>query len=197
MTIQESPESAMLTWKGLSSLPIPKEVQLSSDSFDIEMRREGISALPSPFNRADCWVSCREAWPHVDPDFEGLMFITIVIQGDHRYSQLMPNHTHTVRGVFPGSIFTTDPMALHWLAPNSDSGVGFVGLQFEVPYIDIDIFYADLLEELSAVGDVRSNKAAYCDSLLVASGDYVGVPPGPLARRMVGSSNAGARGIPK
>lgn len=181
MTIQTSPKSATLAWAGLSKLPIPSEVRLAADGFEIHTCREGISNLPVPFNKASCWVSCRDSWPHNDPDFEGLTFITIAVQGDHRYSQLLPNHTHTVSGVFPGLVFTTDPLSLHWLAPNSDNGAGFIGLQFEVPYTDSDGFYAELLEQLAALGEVRELKPAYCGSLLFANDEYVGLPPGPLA----------------
>lgn len=181
MTIQTNPKSAMLTWPGLSKLAIPSAVSVAADGFIIEISREGISNLPAPFNKATCWLSCREAWPHADPDFEGLMFITIAVQGDHRYCQLLPNHTHSVCGVSPGSVFTTDPLSLHWLAPNADNGAGFIGLQFEVPYTEADDFYAELLEQLSEFGTVRSSSPAYNDSLLIAASEYVGPPPGPLA----------------
>ncbi|KAF0255742.1 hypothetical protein [Pseudomonas putida] len=181
MTIQTTPKSATLAWDGLRKLPIPSEVVLAADKPEVHVSKEGISGLPAPFNRASIWVSCREVWPHNDPDFEGLIFITITVQGDHRYSQLMPNHTHTERGVFPGTVFTTDPMALHWLAPNSDHGAGFIGLQFEVPHAEADSFYVELLEQLSAVGKVRELPPSYCDSLLVATDEYKGLPPGPLA----------------
>lgn len=180
MTIQTTPQSAMLTWPGLSTLPIPSAVVLAAEGFEITISREGIAELPAPLNKADCWVSCRESWPHADPDFEGYIFITLAVLGDHRYCQLLPNHTHSVRGVFPGLVFTTDPLSLHWLAPNMDNGCAFVGLQFEVPYHEVDIFYAELLEQLSSLGAVRSFEPAYCDALLVAAGDYVGTPPGPL-----------------
>lgn len=181
MNIQTTPHSATLTWPGLTTLPIPSAVLCGSESHEIQISREGIDQLPAPLNKADCWVSCREAWPHADPDFEGCIFITLVLRGDHRYCQLQVNHTHSVRSVFPGLVFTTDPMSLHWLAPNMDSGPGFVGLQFEVAYHEVDTVYAELLDQLALLGEVISLRPAFCDALLVAKGEYVGTPPGPLA----------------
>lgn len=180
MTIQTTPQSAMLTWPGLSTLPIPSAVLCGSESHQIQISREGIDQLPAPLNKAHCWVSCREAWPHTDPDFEGYIFITLVLRGDHRYCQLLVNHTHSVRGVFPGLIFTTDPLSLHWLAPNMDNGSGFVGLQFEVAYHEVDNLYVELLEQFATLGHVVRHEAEFCDALLVAKSEYVGTPPGPL-----------------
>lgn len=180
MTIQTTPQSAMLIWPGLSTLPIPSAVLCGSESHQIQISREGIDQLPAPLNKAHCWVSCREVWPHTDPDFEGYIFITLVLRGDHRYCQLMVNHTHSVRGVFPGLVFTTDPLSLHWLAPNMDNGSGFAGLQFEVAYHEVDNLYVELLEQFATLGQVVRHEAEFCDALLVAKSEYVGTPPGPL-----------------
>lgn len=124
---------------------------------------------------------CREAWPHVDPDFEGDIFITLAVQADHRYSQLLANHKTTVTSVFPGQLFTTDPLSLHWLAPNSDSSPGFIGLQFEVPYHQADSYWDELVDELGKLGHIQSREPPREDALLVASSEYLGTPPGPLA----------------
>ncbi|MCF5372003.1 hypothetical protein [Pseudomonas syringae] len=185
MKIQTTPQSAMLSWPGLSALPIPPTVLLAAEGFEIQINRDGIDQLPPPLNKADCWVSCRESWPHSDPDFEGYIFITLALRADHRYCQLLVNHTHSVRGVFPGVIFTTDPLSLHWLAPNMDNGSGFVGLQFEVAYHEADTFYGELLEKLAAIGPVVSHEPELCQALLVAQSEYVGAPPGPLAERIL------------
>lgn len=42
---------------------------------------------------------------------------------------------------------------MHWLAPNNpDTNAGFIGLQWEVPYMQIESAYADLVSKLSALG---------------------------------------------
>ncbi|WHS57643.1 MULTISPECIES: hypothetical protein [Pseudomonas] len=183
MPIQQFPRLAHLEWPGLSDLSIPADV-LAGTQRGVEICSSGLSDLPAPLNKASCWIYCREAWPHADPDFEGLVFVTLAVKADHRYAQLLPNHKHTEHGVFPGSVFTTDPLSLHWLAPNADNGVDFIGLQFEVPYHEADAFYDDLLHQLGELGAIRVSKPGVADALLVATGDYVGVPPGPLEAGM-------------
>ena len=181
MSARTGPLTAQLRWPGLWALPIPKVVCQGSGFNAVELTRDGISDLPPPLNRATCWVYCREAWPHVDPDFEGHIFITLAVQGDHRYSQLLANHKTTVTSVFPGQLFTTDPLSLHWLAPNSDSSPEFIGLQFEVPYDELNSFWGELLEQLGALGDMQSSEPVFEAALLLATADYIGTPPGPLA----------------
>ncbi len=181
MTIQSMPQAATLTWEGLRNLPIPQEVRQGCVFNEIELSRKGIDELPAPLNRATCWIYCREAWPHSNPDFEGDIFITLAVQADHRYCQLVPGNKHTEIPVIPGLLFTTDPLSLHWLAPNSDDGAGFIGLQFEVPYHSADEFFSALTAELSSLGQIRVERPALNDALLVATGEYVGTPPGPLA----------------
>lgn len=90
MTIQSMPQAATLTWEGLRNLPIPQEVRQGCVFNEIELSRKGIDELPAPLNRATCWIYCREAWTHSDPDFEGDIFITLAVQADHRYCQLVP-----------------------------------------------------------------------------------------------------------
>lgn len=180
-SIQESPKSATLTWPGFAELPVPVEVRSGDHPLAVNVTTSGIADLPAPFNRASCWVYCREAWPHVDPDFEGDIFVTVVVEADHRYCQLMPNNTHSVTGVFQGSIITTDPLSLHWLAPNSDNGIDFVGLQYEVPFHKVDQFYAELLLELGQLGTVKINEPDFAGALLEAASEYAGAAPGPLS----------------
>ena len=180
MAIKDMPRVACLQWAGFLSLPIPAEVRAGA-ARDIKISSEGISELPAPLNKASCWVYCNQAWPHVDPDFEGYVFITLAVRADHRYAQLLPNHKHSESGVFQGSLFTTDPMSLHWLAPNGEGGAEFIGLQFEVPYLEVDAFYDALLTQLEALGPVREHKAGLADALLTATGEWVHKPPGPLA----------------
>lgn len=169
-----------MRWSGFQGLKIPAEV-LAGAARDVEICTEGITDLPAPLNKANCWVYCNQAWPHVDPDFEGFIFITLAVRADHRYAQLLPNLKHTEIGVFQGTLFTTDPMSLHWLAPNGEGGAEFIGLQFEVPYQEVDQFYELLLSQLAALGPISEHLVGTCDALLVATGDWVGTPPGPLA----------------
>lgn len=177
--IQQMPRLAHLEWPGLSAICIPADVLVGANH-GVDISTSGLSDLPAPLNKASCWIYCREAWPHVDPDFEGMVFITVAVKADHRYAQMLPNHKHTEHGVFPGAVFTTDPLSLHWLAPNADNGVDFIGLQFEVPYHEADAVYDDLLSEFGELGAIRVSKPGVADALLVATGDYVGTPPGPL-----------------
>lgn len=180
MAIKDMPRIAQLQWGGFLGLPIPEVVRAGA-ARDIEISTEGISELPSPLNQASCWVYCNQAWPHVDPDFEGFVFITLAVRADHLYAQLLPNHKHSEIGVFQGTLFTTDPMSLHWLAPNGEGGAEFIGLQFEVPYLEVDAFFDTLLTQLEALGPIRENKVWTADALLTATGDWVNTPPGPLA----------------
>lgn len=118
--------------QALAAIVIPGMVQRSTDDPVVLTFTQGISELPAPFNSAKIWAACREAWPHNDPDFEGLMYISVVLQGRHRYSQLGDSNVVETIDVQPGCIFPTNPLALHWLEPK-DPDIGFIALQWEVP----------------------------------------------------------------
>ncbi|HGY3910797.1 TPA: hypothetical protein ACNVX4_006372 [Pseudomonas aeruginosa] len=172
-------KAAKLKWEGLWSLPIPDEVAQGCYEHEIEISTAGINQLPSPLNSATCWIYCRDAWPHNDPDFEGSIFITLAIQADHAYNQILPGNKVSRMGVFRGDIFQTDPMAMHWLAPNNpDTNAGFIGLQWEVPYMQIESAYADLVSKLSALGEVLDMAPTAIPSLLKATAEYSAAPPG-------------------
>ncbi|RNF58394.1 hypothetical protein EFK68_03120 [Pseudomonas aeruginosa] len=172
-------KAAKLNWEGLWSLPIPNEVAHGCYEHEIEICTVGLDQLPEPLNSATCWIYCRDAWPHVDPDFEGLMFITLAIQADHSYNQILPRKKNIRMGVFRGSLFITDPMAMHWLAPNNaDTNAGFIGLQWEVSYNQIDTAYADLVSKLAVLGEVQDVTPPTMRTLLKATTEYNGAPPG-------------------
>lgn len=171
--------AAKLTWEGLRSLPVPEVVRKGCYDHEIEICRDGIDVLPEPLNSATCWIYCRDAWPHVDPDFEGLAFITLALQADHTYNQIMPGNECARMGVFSGDLFVTDPLAMHWLAPNNAvTNGGFIGLQWEVPYHQFEATYADLVAKLGSLGEVRKDEPGKMSTLLKATAEYNGTPPG-------------------
>jgi hypothetical protein len=170
MTIQIRPQA-------LSAIVIPAMVERSTDDSIALTFTEGIADLPAPFNTATVWVACREAWPHNDPDFEGLMFISVVLQGCHRYGQLGANNVFETIDVGPGSIFPTN-LALHWLEPK-DPDIGFIALQWEVPCDE----YEQRLREMACAIDPDAGASPISvevqPSLVqVQPEDYIGAPPG-------------------
>lgn len=168
-------------WEGLSALQIPAKVLDHCLDSSIDIYGQGIEDLPEPFNTASLWIFCRSAWPHSDPDFEGSVFITLAVQADHMYSQIIPNGQRIELGVFRGTLFVTDPLSLHWLAPNNDdTNSGFIGLQWEVPHHKLDEAWADLTTRLAALGEVRQLDAPRLDNVLAPIEDYEGDPPSPV-----------------
>lgn len=61
----------------LAGIIVPDSVHRACDESLVHTVDLGIADLPAPFNTARIWVACREAWPHNDPDFEGMMFISV------------------------------------------------------------------------------------------------------------------------
>ncbi|ORE47695.1 hypothetical protein BKN49_05725 [Pseudomonas aeruginosa] len=149
-------DAGKLNWSGFASLPIPAIVKQGCQDPEIEIHFGDLQELPYPLNSASCWIYCLEAWPHQDPDFHRQSFITLAIQGDHRYGQLVPGDQFKEVAVFPGTLLTTDPMAMHWLAPNSpDNNPGFIGLQWEVKRGNLDAKLDELKAALTELGQVN------------------------------------------
>lgn len=166
-----------LNWEGLRRLRIPNEVNGGCYDPEIEMSIDGLNDLPDPLNSASCWIYCRDAWPHVDPNYEGTVFITLAIQADHTYNQILPNNKSYRLGVFNGYLFVVDPLSLHWLAPNNaETNPGFIGLQWEIPYDQFDATFADLTSKLAILGELTPLVGGVSDSLLQPA-KYNGVPP--------------------
>lgn len=169
--------AAKLNWEGLRRLPIPRVVDEGCYNPDINLSKEGLSELPEPFNSASCWIYCRDAWPHVDPAYEGTVFITLALQADHTFHQLLPNNKSFRLGVFTGQLFVLDPLSMHWLAPNNaETNPGFIGLQWEVPYDQFDATFADLTSKLAMLGELTPLEGEQSDSILQPA-KYNGVPP--------------------
>lgn len=145
-----------LNWTGFASLPVPAIVKHRCQDSEIEIHSGDLDELPHPLNSASCWIFCREAWPHQDPDFHQQAFITLVIQGDHRYGQLIRGDKFKEVSAFPGTLLTTDPMAMHWLAPNNpDNNPGFIGLQWEVKRCNLEAKLEELKAALGELGTVN------------------------------------------
>ncbi|WP_322360340.1 hypothetical protein [Pseudomonas sichuanensis] len=164
--------------KTLAAVSIPEIVERAADSLEVRTFKQGISDLPAPFNTATLWVACREAWPHNDPDFEGLIFISVVIRGSHRYGQLGENNVVEYVDVKPGSIFPTNPLALHWLEPK-DPDLGFIALQWEVPFYEYERYLHDLAGSISPGAIARQIEVHIEQGLVVVNPlDYSVPPPG-------------------
>ncbi|RMM39426.1 hypothetical protein QO021_28715 (plasmid) [Pseudomonas amygdali pv. lachrymans] len=162
----------------LAAFVIPEIVARSADRQHVETYRHDLSTLPFPFNTATLWVACSEAWPHNDPDFEGVMFISVVIQGCHRYGQLAEGNVVEYIDVRPGSIFLTNPLALHWLQPK-DPEIGFVALQWEVPHHEYPQRLRELVEQISRGTDSQVIQGQSEPALVVVDPEgYIGDPPG-------------------
>lgn len=164
--------------KLLAGILIPETVQGASDESIVFTHVHGLNNLPAPFNGARLWVSCREAWPHADADFDGMMFITIVVQGAHRYSQMCEGNVVETIEVRPGCVFSTNPLALHWLEP-LDPEVGFIAVQWEVPFHE----YVDRMEDLvAAIGGKDTPQSLVIESqsalVPVDAEAYTCTPPG-------------------
>ena len=149
-------DAVMFDWTGFGSLPVPAIARRGCQEPEIEIHYGDLEDLPPPLNSASCWIFCREAWPHQDPDYNEYSFITLAVQGDHRYGQLVPGEQFNEVAVFPGTLLTTNPMAMHWLEPhNADSNPGFIGLQWEVSKCELKSKLEELKEALSSLGQVR------------------------------------------
>ncbi|ALN21937.1 MULTISPECIES: hypothetical protein [Ectopseudomonas] len=137
----------------LSTLPIPRQVENHAEQIGVNTFYAGIKELPYPLNTASVWISCQCAWPHEDPDYEGLMFITLALRADHLYRQCQVGDIHLSHAVFPGTVFSTNPLATHWLQPNVlDAEYGFIGLQWEVSASDYHARYEQLRKDLEQLG---------------------------------------------
>ncbi|KWA84168.1 hypothetical protein WL29_22665 [Burkholderia ubonensis] len=99
-------------------------------------------------------VMAREAWPHVDPNWEGRVFFTMTADGVmYEFGCLsMPSGMR----VPAGKVFSFDPLELHWLRPDPIVSYGWVGLQWDVPREQADIFAEALA---AAIG--QWNKAGF------------------------------------
>lgn len=173
--------TAKLHWEGLGSLAIPAKVADGCMNPQIDVFMHEIKDLPEPLNTADLWIYCRSAWPHPDPDFEGSVFITLAVQADHIYSQVIPNGRRIELGVFPGYLFVTDPLSLHWLAPsNEDTNQGFIGLQWEVPHHKLADKWAELCSKLGQLGTLQTLSAEQLNNILPPREEYEGSPPSPV-----------------
>lgn len=162
----------------LAAVVIPEIVARAADRMHVETYRQDLSALPPPFNTATLWVACSEAWPHNDPDYEGVMFISVVIQGCHRYGQLGEANVVEYIDVSPGSIFLTNPLALHWLQPK-DPEIGFVALQWEVPYHQYRERLRELAEQISLGSDYQIIAEEREPALVIVDPEgYIGDPQG-------------------
>jgi len=173
--------SASINSSLFEAIEIPGDVVLGAHESAIEVCKKGIAGLPAPLDTADTWIYCRAAWPHSDPDFEGSVFITLALRADHVYCQVIPDGKHTELGVFKGTLFVTDPLSLHWLAPNNDdSNPGFIGLQWEVPYLELNAKWEELTTKLTTLGKVRPITTPVQDCILSPKAEYVHAPPSPL-----------------
>ncbi|MEZ1438971.1 hypothetical protein QVM41_22130 [Pseudomonas shirazica] len=175
--------------ESLIAVAIPEQVVTSSLSPIIEIHTAGLNDLPYPLSTATLWVACCESWPHADPDWEGLYFINLAIQADHMFSQVGPDNQFLTLDVRPGTVFLTNPLALHWLQPSDkqlnriaeglqERRNGYIGLQWEVAYHEIDAKVLWLKEELVKLGNVEQLGCDIVPLLIQPEADYVQPPPG-------------------
>lgn len=161
----------------LSGIVVPDTVQRASDDSVVHTHGHGLADLPAPFNTARIWVSCREAWPHNDSDFDGIMFISVVVQGAHRYSQLGEGSVVETIEVRPGCVFPTNPLALHWLEP-LDPDLGFVALQWEVPFHEYEQRMGDLITAIGGAASIQQLDIETEHGLVPVDPEAYTSPPG-------------------
>ncbi|KZN20494.1 MULTISPECIES: hypothetical protein [Pseudomonas] len=160
----------------LSNLPLPSKLIRDIKSREITALKAGIQDLPFPLNTASLWLYCDEAWPHSDADFEGLMFINLAIQADHVYNQAAPGDCYESIIVTPGSLYPTNPLALHWLQPSGS--IGYVGLQWEVPFADFERAFEQLRHDLEIMGNQFRTSVELNFAITKPASEYVGPAPG-------------------
>lgn len=78
------------------------------------------------------FVMTGEAWPHIDPSWEGMRFVTLTLQGNG-YSFGSVSAPEEVQASF-GTIIEINPIKLHWLRPDviTSHDSHWVGLQWTV-----------------------------------------------------------------
>lgn len=108
-----------------------------------ELEAQRIDVAPGPVELEVMGITpdlvfAKEAWPHVDPDWEGRVFFTMTADGSmYEFGSLSsPNGMR----VPAGKVFSFDPLELHWLRPDPLVSYGWVGLQWDVPREQADIF---------------------------------------------------------
>lgn len=112
-------------------LVIPKSVRTAAraDVIDTHHRTEP----PVPFG-ASVWITCRHAWPHVDPSFEGRIFLTLSVLSAHEAGDSQASQPMTI--VPRGYLFVVDPMVPHWIGDRACGSGGrsrpWAGLQWDV-----------------------------------------------------------------
>lgn len=122
---------------GLSVPAIPPFAWQACAEHAIELTRDGLEDLHWPLSEAG-WITCQAAWPHQDLAYAGTQFLTLALEADHEYCEITEGRV-IAHGVRPGTVFTTEPLRLHWLRPHSpDSCVGFIGLQWEIDGAEFD-----------------------------------------------------------
>lgn len=120
-----------------SRIDIPPAVSVACDSAVIEAHPVDPGLFQGLHPRPACWIACGEAWPHTDPNWDGQLFPTLVVQGDHSFETLNDDGRPVSIPAFPGTLMLVDPMRLHWLRPNnSETNPGFIALQWEVDAAD-------------------------------------------------------------
>ncbi|HDS1682526.1 TPA: hypothetical protein QEM39_004117 [Pseudomonas putida] len=105
------------------------------------------------------------------------------------FSQVGPDNQFLTLDVRPGTVFLTNPLALHWLQPSDkqlnriaeglqERRNGYIGLQWEVAYHEIDAKVLWLNEELAKLGNVEQLGCDIAPLLIQPEADYVQPPPG-------------------
>ncbi|KVP75235.1 hypothetical protein WJ96_05620 [Burkholderia ubonensis] len=142
-------------------LPREREFQLSPllrqrlEELDVQQ----IDAAPGPAELTVMGIKpdlvfAKEAWPHVDPDWEGRVFFTMTADGGgFDFGSLSRPKGMRVPA---GKVFYFDPLELHWLRPDPVVSCWWLGLQWDVSKAQEAAFADDLA---AAIG--RWNEAGF------------------------------------
>ncbi|MFJ3110019.1 hypothetical protein [Pseudomonas putida] len=106
------------------------------------------------------------------------MFISLVVEGAHRYSQLGEGSVVESIEVRPGCLFPTNPLALHWLEP-LDRDLGFIALQWEVPFHEYEARMKDLADAIGGKAPIKPLEIESQHGLIPVDPEaYTYLPPG-------------------
>lgn len=190
-----TPQSILSLLQGVS---VPEAVVRAAQSQNIAVFEEGISGLPHPLCTASIWLACNAAWPHTDDDFEGTHFINLAIQAHHSFSQALPGSQIGSVDVRPGTLFLTNPLCLHWLSPSDQQlngltpALGYIGLQWEVPYLEAGERLNWLLTELGKHAQYAPSSQGETPIFVTPEGEYAGSAPGHEIPSLLGPQAAQA-----
>lgn len=117
---------------------------------------------------ADAWITCTQAFPHVDRGWPDKVFLTLTVEGDHHEfgdGEGLANRVYD-SPVPPGSLFVVDPSVPHWLL-DRDAAFGerppqrWIGLQWEVPRADAARRAREIAGTIGAVWGADPQDARY------------------------------------